>query len=227
MIIISGEDVLKSSQKLSLVCQEYQKKGVTVNTFDQSEITLGKLRQELSPTDLFGGTSALVIKGLLSGTKSKNKEKIIEFLKKENPQNLILYESKSVHPSTVKQFKGAINESFKVDINIFKFLDLVSPGNQIQIHLHYNDLRQKGVDVEYIFAMLVRQFRLLIQCRFSQKPPNINPYALRSLLPQSQKYNPKQLIDLYLQLCKIDILVKTGQSSLDTGTLLEHFLDQI
>ncbi len=134
MIILHGDNVVESAKKLNSLCDEYKSLGHQVNIFDQSDLTLGRLRQELSPTDLFGTTSFLVIRSLLSGAKSKNKDKIIDYLKEVKPNNLVLYESKSVHASTVNQFKGATIENFKIEINIFKFLEKLIPGNTVNLH---------------------------------------------------------------------------------------------
>jgi DNA polymerase III delta subunit len=227
MIILHGENTVESSKRLVSISEDFKNKGVQVNNFEQNELTVGKLRQELSPADLFGNTSFLIIKGLLSGAKSKSKDKIIDYLKSENPQNVLLFEPKSVHPSTVKQFKGATVESFKVDINIFKFVEKVIPNDTKSLLFAYEDLIGKGAEPEYIFAMLVRQIRILIQLKTSPHLVKLNPYSAAPLKSQAQKFTTDQLLDLHEKLYQIERGIKTGKNPLLLSTLLPHFLEHI
>ncbi len=227
MIILHGDNIVESSKKLNLLIEEYKSQGHQINSFDQSELTLGRLRQELSPADLFGTTSFLIIRGLLSGAKSKSKDKIIEYLKEAKPANLLLYETKAVHASTVNQFKGATIENFKVEINIFKFLEKISPDNTTTLLSGYNDLIQKGAEPEFIFAMTVRQFRLLIQCKSSPNLLKLAPFSLRALQYQSQKFSLDNLLDSFQKLYEIERGIKTGKNPLDLNNLFLHFLEQI
>lgn len=227
MIILHGENTVDSSKRLVELTDSFKAKGEQVNNFDINELTIGKLRQELSPTDLFGNSSYLVIKGLLSGVKSKNKDKIINYLKTESPANVLLYEPKSIHPSTVKQFKGAVIESFKIDINIFKFVEKIFPHNSKNILNSYNDILIKGAEPEYIFAMIVRQIRLLIQIKTSPNFIKLPPFSVSNLKGQAQKFELDYLLKLHQDLYSIEVGIKAGKNPLDINSLLSHFLEHI
>lgn len=227
MIIIIGENTVESSKRLVEICDEYKAKGVAVNNFDQSELSLSKLRQELSPADLFGNTSFIVIKGLLSGAKSKNKDRLIDFLKKQTPQNVLLYETKNIHPSTARQFKGAVIENFKVELNIFKFVEKIIPNNSKSTLVAYNDLISKGAEPEYIFAMILRQIRLLVQIKTSPNLVTLPPFSQNILRSQAQKFTTENLLDLHQKLYQIEVGIKSGKNPLDLNSLLAHFLEHI
>ena len=227
MLILYGENTIDSSQRLVAICDEIKAEGTQVIFFDQSELTLGRLRQELSPVDLFGNSSFLVIRNLLSGTKSKNKDKLIDYLKKTNSASVLLFESKKVHPSTIKQFKGATTENFKVEINIFKFLEKITPGNTSSLLTNYQELLQKGAEPEYIFAMLVRQVRLLIQAKSTPHLLKLPAFSQRLLQSQAQKFTLDTLLNFHQDLYAIERGIKTGKSPLDMNNLLLHFLEQV
>lgn len=227
MFVLHGDNVSLSAKKLNQITDEFLANGLSVNSFDQSELTIARLRQELSPTDLFGNSSGLVIRGLLTGAKSKSKDKIIEFLKQNNPPNVILYEPKAIHAATANQFKGATIENFKIDINIFKFMETVLPGNNQNTLKSYKDLIGKGAEPEFIFAMLVRQVRQLILTKNNPGLLKGSPYALRSLQPQAARFSLEVLLKMHSDLYRIEKGIKSGQNPLDLNNLLLHFFAQL
>ncbi len=227
MYILHGENNLASSKRLVEITQQQINLGNKVISLDANNLKLENLRQELEPTDLFGNTNFICLTGLLSGTKKKSQEKIIQFLKTQNYQNLLLYETKSIHASTLKQFKGAVVESFKIEVDIFRFLEKVDPRQKENLTASFQDLLVKKTEPEFIFAMMVRQMRLLITAKINPSQLKLPGFAINKLKSQAQGFSQDRLLDLYESLYKIDLGVKTGKTQLDLKTLLSNFFLQL
>jgi len=85
----------------------------------------------------------------------------------------------------------------------------------------------EGADPFFLFAMIVRQFRLLIQVKElaldGQRPPaiaksaGIHSFVAGKLHQQSQQFSLEQLEHIYAHLLEIDVSVKTGQNDMLTA----------
>jgi len=118
-------------------------------------------------------------------------------------------------------------ENFPISPVIFKFLDSLCPGNTKQILLSWKKLLMEGTEPEFVFAMLTRQIRLLIQAKVSPHNLKMAPYPARLITIQAGSFSLNHLLELYQELYKIDIQVKTGLSATTIDHLLSHFLQKI
>ncbi len=227
MYILHGENNLASSKRLVELCDQQKNLGNKVINLDANNLKLENLRQELEPADLFGNSNFVCLNGLLSGTKKKSQEKIIQFLKTENYQNLLLYETKGIHAATIKQFKGAVVENFKVEVDIFRFLDKLNPTQKENLLTCFNDLLTKKTEPEFIFAMLTRQVRQLIIAKTNPKQLKAPPFAINKLKQQAGSFTLEQLLNMHADLYHIDLVIKTGKTQLDLKTLLTNFFLQL
>ncbi len=227
MHIIHGDNTILSYKKLILLQEEYLRVGRTIISLDPSSLTLTQLRQELSPQDLFGNSNLIVISNLLSSAKSAKKEKILDFLESQNSDSLILYEGKAINLNSLRRFKGAKVETFKLETYIFKFLDLLKPGNTRNIISGYTKLVAEGSEPEYIFAMILRQVRLLIQTKTKYGGIKISPYAKKYLDQQASLFSLDKLLELHSKLYQIELGVKSGSNPINFESLLENFLQNL
>ena len=86
---------------------------------------------------------------------------------------------------------------------------------------------QEGTDPFYLFAMIVRQVRLLIQVKEQAdegyRPPaisknlKIHSFVAGKLYQQAQQFNLPQLEQIYHHLLEVDIGVKTGRNDMLTA----------
>lgn len=224
MYIICGDNIPESSKRVEEIIQTKISAGQKIVRLDANNLKVENLRQELSPADLFGNSNFICLSGLLSANKKKSQTQIIDFLKKSDQSNLLLYETKAVHPATIKQFKNAQIENFKVSIDIFKFLEKLYPNQASQLLHQYQELVSKGAEPEYLFAMILRQVRLLISIRSSSSSLKLPQFALSKLRQQSQAYTLEKLLEKHKELYSIEANIKTGKTSADMTTLLENFL---
>lgn len=227
MIIIHGEDASKSYSKLVILTGELRLKQFDIISADAQEIDITHLRQELGSGGLFGTKKCFVIKNLLSGTKSKNKDKLIEVLNQETDHEIILWENKALTATVLKKFSKAKTEIFSISPVIFKFLDSLRPNNTNNILIGWKNLQKEGTEPEFVFAMLSRQFKLLIQTKSDPKYLKLAPYPKRLIENQASYYTLDHLIDLYSNLFEIDKKIKTGSGGNTIDNLLTNFFQKI
>lgn len=225
--LVHGEDTLNSYQRLSELITTAKEQGLEVIIKDASEITMTTLRQESVGNDLFGARNCLVIKGLLSGTKSKQKDGLIGMLESLSEAEIILYEPKEIAKTALKSLSKAKIELFAINQVIFKFLDVLRPGNNRVILQAWNRLLELGHEPEFVFSMVVRQIRLLIQAKSGASYLKLSPYPKKLILAQANYFTLNQLLDLHRHLYDLDKRLKTGLSSLPVDQLMLQFFYRI
>lgn len=227
MIILHGEDANKSYGRLIVLTDELKANQTEVIINDAQDLDITYLRQELGSAGLFGSSKCFVIKNLLSSTKSKNKDKLIELVAQSTPHQIILWENKAVSATALKKFPDAKVEAFAISPVIFKFLDSLRPTNTKNILLSWKTLVKEGTEPEFVFAMLVRQFKLLIQAKSGPSYVKLAPYPARLISQQATHYTLEHLLDLYNKLADIDLKIKTGTGGNSIENLLTHFFQKI
>lgn len=225
--LVHGEDSLSSYQRLSELIETTKGRGLEIIIKDASELSLATLRQESEGSDLFGAKNCLVIKGLLSGTKSKQKDSLIGLLESLTDADIILYEPKEITKTVLKPFSKLKVELFAINQVIFKFLDVLRPGNNRVILQAWNRLLELGHEPEFVFSMVVRQIRLLIQAKSGASYLKLSPYPKKLILAQANYFTLNQLLDLHRHLYDLDKRLKTGLSSLPVDQLMLQFFYRI
>jgi DNA polymerase-3 subunit delta len=104
---------------------------------------------------------------------------------------------------------------------IFDAVDALGQRNGVRAAQLIHNLLDHGHEPLYLFAMIVRQFRLLIQIKElvseGLDPPAISkeiklhPYPTRKLYHQARNFSLEQLEHVHRRLLEIDIQIKTGQ----------------
>jgi DNA polymerase III subunit delta len=113
------------------------------------------------------------------------------------------------------------------EASIFALVDALGNRNGQQAATLLSQKLAEGADPFYLFAMIVRQFRLLVQIReLSEeglRPPaiaqrlRIHSFVADKLHQQSQRFRLDQLEQVYAHLVDIDVGVKTGRMEMATA----------
>lgn len=113
------------------------------------------------------------------------------------------------------------------EASIFDLVDALGGRQGRQAALLLNKKLAEGTDPFYLFAMIVRQFRLLIQIRElgedGLRPPaiaqrlHIHPFVAGKLHQQCQRFTLAQLEQIYAHLLETDVGAKTGQADMTTA----------
>ena len=225
MIILHGENTVLSRQRLKEEIETFgQKTKGEVLKFEAQNLSLIDFRQALEPSSLISNDRLVILEGLFGGRKNSQKEKILVYLKKNNPENLIIWEGKKVDGRTLLSFKAKVFK-FDLPLVIFRFLDSLSPGNsKISLFLFHQCLEQDPP--ELIFFLMARQIRMLILAADLGKEglPKMQDWQIGKLIHQGQKFGLQPLLSLYKELLKIDWQQKTGQTPFDLVSQLDLFL---
>lgn len=108
----------------------------------------------------------------------------------------------------------------QISSNIFKLTDSIGQRRTQEAIRILHNLVEQGEEVPMIFAMLVRQFRMLIQMRelksLGKSSGDIaakikqHPYAVSQSLAQTNNFTKDELEAIYSKLLHIDLRLKTG-----------------
>jgi len=112
---------------------------------------------------------------------------------------------------------------FRGQGNIFDFVDALGGRPAQAAQLHLARVLQES-DVRYAFAMIVRQFRLLILAREAidlgtdaNQALSLPPFIVQRILSQARAFSSADLDRIYHELMRIDRDVKSSQLELDVA----------
>lgn len=121
----------------------------------------------------------------------------------------------------------ALLSPYAAEASIFDLVDALGNRNSRKASLLLQQKFQEGADPFYLFSMIVRQFRLLIQVKEladeGMRPPaiakaaKIHSFVAGKLYQQSQGFSLAQLEQIYQHLLRIDVEVKTGRNDMATA----------
>ncbi len=127
-------------------------------------------------------------------------------------------------PCTLTTVKLFLDET--ADDNIFNLIDAIVSKKPERVYAMIREQYEKGEDAHYIFAMLIRQFRIMLELkdalvRQPATPPDIlakslglHPFVVKKTIPLLRPYSLETLKSLYEQLLTIDLETKTGKGSM-------------
>lgn len=222
MIILHGEHIVNSRTELQKLMEAAIAGGQQITRFSGNNLDRASLESTLGSMNLFGSDQLIVIENLLSGRVSKTKTAAIEFLAEIEPENLVIWEDKKIGARILGKFKKAQKQEFPLTKELFNWLDSVGvkPKTE-QIKRLHQSLQQE--DVYFVFLMLVRQIRMLIQMKDSGNLAG-SPFVVSKVRGQAGNFTLEKLISLHEQLLQIDYRQKTSQNRLSLAAELDLLL---
>ena len=116
---------------------------------------------------------------------------------------------------------------YSAEASVFDLVDALGGRNGKKAMSLLHQQLTDGTEPFYLFSMIARQFRLLIQVaegRTQQMTPQqiasavgIHPFVAKKLSQQSESFNLSQLEKIYSHLLDIDVEVKTGKQEITTA----------
>lgn len=116
---------------------------------------------------------------------------------------------------------------YAAEANIFDLVDALGSRQSKRAGQLLQQKRRDGTDPFYLFSMILRQFRLLLQVKSLMdkglKAPAIasqlkmSGYVVNKIFQQAQQFSLAQLKQIYGHLLEMDLGVKTGKMDMDTG----------
>ena len=117
--------------------------------------------------------------------------------------------------------------SYVAEAGIFDLVDAIGKRDAKNAALLLHKKLHEGTDPRYLFSMIIRQFRLLIQVKEMVLAGSnrqeiaaklkLHSYPAEKLNKQSSNYTIVQLEQIFNHLLAIDVGVKTGEADLVTG----------
>lgn len=117
-----------------------------------------------------------------------------------------------------------LNET--ADDNIFNLIDAIVAKKPEKVYAMIREQYEQGQDAHYIFAMIVRQFRIMLELKDAlhlapTTPPEVlakniglHPFVVKKTIPLLRSYTLEQLKAIYQELLSMDIKTKTGKGNL-------------
>lgn len=115
----------------------------------------------------------------------------------------------------------------KTDDSIFNLVDAIVGGQAKKGFEMIREQYRIGEDAQYVFTMLLRQFRILLELRDLHerednlssdalaKKLNLHPFVVKKSLPFIKRYPMEKLKTIYQALLDFDVKTKTGQGQPD------------
>lgn len=222
--LIHGDDNASSRKKL----QEEKERNpeVEIVQLDGTAVKLPDLALICQSSSFFSSQKTVIIENLLTGKVDKQKEAIFQYLvSRDCTAAVILWESKEIGKTIIKKYFACAKEILcQPSKLLFKFLESIGIERKGQLIVSFHNCIEQE-EVELIFVMMLRQWRLLIMVKdFAGKEiAEIPAWQRHKLDRQASFFSLSTLISLYRQLIAIDYKIKTGQTPLALVALLDIF----
>lgn len=223
--VYSGEDIISSRKAFLEHLERLKNEDFEITRVSGKDTTEESLELLSSPTSLFGQKRVLVIENLLAGTKSKEKEKIIQIVSLLNCF-LVLWENKNFTKGDQLKYPSFVFKNFKLPQVLFTFLDSLSP-KKINDNLRLFREAITSTDPNYLFLMLIRQIRLLILASDKNDLLKLAPWQKAKLQKQAKFFSLDELMEINRRLLQIDFEQKTSGTPFLLEQQLEILLTEI
>ncbi len=228
LTLIHGEDTTASRQELTRLREDFTGE---VLAFPLEEATPENLAQVLTSNSLFSVKKLIILENFFTSRKKPPKD----FPKVEDNIDVIAWEGKKLTATQVKVIEQLLPtikvQEFKQNQVVFQFVESLRPKNQKQMLTLFREYLTVE-SPEIIFAMITRQFRLLLlaQTNSADGPDDylrLSPWQRAKLAGQAKAFGSKHIQGYLAKLLDIDFKIKTGQSPVDLRTALELLLLQL
>jgi len=199
-----------------------------VISLDCRKLDLTNLIQAFEANSLFFNKKLVVLENANTlNLKTDSTRQIVDYLAHSKSLNTaVICSDKVLSPAFLNKLKGAEISLFKHPVIIFKFVESLYPENTAS-SLSFLREALKNSEIELVFAMVVRQFRLLLAIRYNALVEDVKRLASwqkGKLKHQADFFSEKSLLKSYKELMIIDYQIKTGKSVLNLTKRLELFI---
>jgi len=223
--IVHGNDTFSSRNYI------FEQKNKNTPSFDAQNSDLTELQSFTHGSSMFGSNNKIFIENLFSNKAKKNYDYIISILDSADKElEIYIWSNKELPKKALSSFPKHNSQLFKINQNIFNFLDGIKPNNTNNLLMFHETL--KTVDVQIVFFMLIRQFRLLLAISSTDiknidEMKRLAPWQKSKLEKQANLFGEKKLKEIYKNLYKIDKKTKTGATNLTLVQNIDMLLLEI
>ncbi len=228
MLILHGDNLLTSRKRLTEEIAKFKRMNkAEVVRFEGKNLSLTDLIQALESGSFWGSQRLVVIENFLGLARNRQITQILEYLKKNKPDKVIIWEKKLINSRTVNSLPGQAFV-FKLPAVVFHFLDSFFPKNALNCLRLLRQTMEKD-EPEVVFYLFSKHVRLLIIARDLGKEGLVGfpEWRAGKIIYQANKFSLNQLLQLYSQLLKIDWQQKTGQTKFSLSDQLDLLVSNL
>lgn len=220
--ILHGDHVARSRARLQTIIDQARQAQKSITRLDAKRSQTPLLESTLGNPNLFFQSQLIIIEELHSQpiTKQKDWAKIIANLDQTNLLEIVLWEKRALTATMLKRFPQASVEEFRVESTLFDWLDSLGNNQDPSKKIELLQKARASEDEYFCFLMLIRQIRLMIQCKSGHqlKAP---PFVINKVRSQASHFSTHQLLALYQKLLEIDYRQKTSRQTLSLSQELD------
>lgn len=209
--ILHGENQAASRQELERIKAEA---GGEIIVLDGKVMTETDFVQATQAESLFKTPRIIIVENYFLASKNT------KLSLKGISCDLIFWEEKKISEKIIKEIEKTADfreRQFKEETAVFRLMDSLFLGNGQKCVPVFRQCLKTG-EPQYLFLMLVRQFRLMLN------PIGLPPWQKEKVSRQAKSFGQGRLACLYRELLEIDFQNKSGRSPLDLSAALELFL---
>lgn len=222
LTLLHGENVVASREKLVELITQAKNKNKTIERLEAKNLTPGLLETKLVKQDLFGTEQMIVLEGLHSLPRSKQKSLLVDLIS-QSQVDVMLWEKRSLTKNMLSKFPQAQIYEFKLSSALFKWLEsLRGDGQKTADQVKKLHQALESEDAYLCLIMLARQVRMLLQV--SEGEFSGPPWMKNKLRAQADSFSLEQLLQLHTQLLEIDLKHKTSTNTLELDQELDLLL---
>lgn len=222
ILVFHGDGTATSRRLLQDAIAVDRDLGHEIRVVEGEKISPRDLESMLATASLFS-VETLVIEGLLSRAKSRDKDACLDLLSSyTGDKNILLWDKKEITAPNLKKFVSAKISNSKAPTALFSFIESIEPGNAKRALALMHEVIEGTEDI-IVFTMLARQISYLIIMK-SATSPKFAPWQMGKLRTQAVKWDDKQLEQFLSELLKIDLAIKTGTTKLSYADHLDILL---
>lgn len=222
--LIHGDNQVSSRIKLTELVGEIKRQNKEILELNADKLDRAQLESALLSESLFGQEKVILLEGLYSLPKSKKKDEFINLISSASI-DIILWEKKLLTKTDLKKLPSDLESyEFKITPKLWTFLDKLSPNPKTKnalLKLFHESIAMDGA--EFIFLMVSRQIRLLIQVKEGETS-KLAPFMLGKLKKQAGEFSLEKLLAIHQQLYQIDKKLKQSANLLSLEAELDLLL---
>ena len=229
-LILHGEHEVDSRAALQEAIDEARGRGATIERIEAQKVSRAELEMTLGTQSMFDTDRVIIVEGLHSISSQKKRNKFVslltDMLGKDQTTQLILWEKRKLTKTMQKKFSDAKVREFKISKPIFDWLDSLTGSPSASQQRSMLQMLHRALEKEesgFVFAMLCRQLRMLLQAKEGSKLKG-HPYVVKKVQNQSRRFSEAELLSLHKQVVELDFKRKTGQISISFAAELDQLL---
>lgn len=225
--ILHGDDEIAIHKELARILANAKSQGTQVTRIDAKGLTIPVLESILGTQELFTVDKVIIIDRLHGLVKSKAKDELIDMVSAKGSEgiSIVIVENKALTATMLKKFPTAKTLLFKLPMILFSFVDSLGMHSPARLITTFHQIIETQ-DAEFVFAMLMRQIRMLI-AYVSDGTYAGAPFGRSKIVNQSSRFSLPTLLLLHRQLEAIDIGQKTSRSALSLVQEIDLWLTQM